>query len=257
MRWIGFLLCFLLTLPVAAQEKSRTVGIFQSPEEYDQFMTQAKQIAYGPEGNRELRAMIPMINDIVLQQPIGATANQYDTEASTLGLLADENIRADLEMVDDQYRELQVVSEQIRNRSAEQLRLLDFTNTAELAQRIRDIREQARKELDSLLLPHQLERLQQIRMQSQLRRRSLVDLLISNPLRSELDISQQQVTELRDAEQEIEKEVQREIQQIRARAREKLLSKLSNKQRTKVKTLIGDDFEFKRAPKNKSKGESK
>lgn len=250
------ILTLLILLPVAAtqaqkQGDNEPVGIFQSRSEYHEFMGNAKRIAYGPEGNLELQAMIPMLNDIALNQPIGSTAGQYDVQGSTLGLLSDEKIRGELEMMDDQYDDLKRLNSEIQDRVAEQIRGLDFKDAGNLAEQIRGIREQARNDLHSVLLPHQLTRLRQIRMQSQLRRRSLVDLITSDPLKTELEVSDRQTRELRETEEEIEKELEEEIAKLRAKARDRLLSKLKPGQKDKVEEMFGDAFDFGDSPNDK------
>lgn len=249
-----------LAVPAFAQkdDDNGRVGIFQSRAEYEQFIGGAKRTAYGPNGSPELRAMIPMLNDIALNQPIGATANKYNADASTLGLLADKNIRADLEMVDDQYEELKRLNSEIQNRMADQIRGLDFGDTENLASRIRAMSQQSQNDLNSVLLPHQVTRLRQIRMQSQLRRRSLVDILTSDPLKSELVITDRQSDELRQEEKEIEEDLAREIAKLREKARDRLLSKLKPNQKAQVKEMLGDAFDFSKSSYAKSdKGNSK
>ncbi len=238
------------------KENDGPVGIFQSRAEYNQFMGGAKQAAYGENGNPELQAMIPLLNDIVLNQPVGETANKYGVQASTLGLLSDPNVRAELEMVDDQYEDLKRLNSEIQERTASQLRGLDFQDTANLAKQIRFIRERSNEDLDAVLLPHQLDRLRQIQMQSQLKRRSLVDILTNDPLKSDLDITDQQSEQLREEEKEIEEDLAREIAKLREQARDRLLSKLKPSQKSEVEKMIGDAFEFKQPEKTKNpKGE--
>jgi hypothetical protein len=234
------------------KENDGPVGIFQSRAEYNQFMGGAKQAAYGENGNPELQAMIPLLNDIVLNQPVGETANKYGVQASTLGLLSDPNVRAELEMVDDQYEDLKRLNSEIQERTASQLRGLDFQDTANLAKQIRFIRERSNEDLDAVLLPHQLDRLRQIQMQSQLKRRSLVDILTNDPLKSDLDITDQQSEQLREEEKEIEEDLAREIAKLRERARDRLLSKLKPSQKSEIEKMIGDTFEFKQPEKTKN-----
>ena len=219
------------------------VGIFASRAEYEQFMGDAKQLAYGPEASPELRAMIPLLNDIALNRPIGWTAGEYNTERSTAGMLADEEVRLDLEMVDDQYQELKELNAQIQQRMAEQIRNLDLTDTENLASRLNELREQAQRELNSLLLPHQIDRLRQIRLQNQLRHRNLIDVLCSHPLKSLLHISDSQARELRKDEKQIQEELEREIAKLREQARDRLLSRLKAGQRSELKEMLGESFE--------------
>lgn len=246
--------------PLAAQKPSQDdgpVGVFSSRTEYDQFMGTAKRTAYGPDGSPELQAMIPMLNDIALNQPIGLTAEQYDTaERSTLGLLSDKTIRGEIEMIDSQYDQLRSLNADIQKRMAQEIRELDFGNTDNLVDRIRQMRDQAQTDLNGLLLPHQLERLQQISMQSLLRRRSLVDVLTNDPVKSKVKITDEQSDELREAEKEIEAELRRKIAKLQEEAREQLLSRLKPTQKKEVKEMIGDAFEFANA-ENEAKARSR
>jgi len=237
-------------------EEDGPVGIFSSRAEYGQFMGGAKRAAYGEGGNPELQAMIPMLNDIALNKPVGWTANEYGTTGSTLGLLSNQAIRSDLEMVDSQYQELQNLSAQIQERAAEQVRALDFSKRDNLVSQIQKIREEAVNDLNSVLLPHQLDRLKQIRMQSLLQRRSLVDVLTSDPVRSELEVTDQQSNELREFEKVVQEDLAKEIAKLQEIARDRLLSKLDPTQKKQAKEMIGDAFVFKNEA-NKKPGRRK
>ena len=232
-------------------EEDGPVGIFSSRAEYAQFMGGAKRAAYGEGGNPELQAMIPMLNDIALGKPVGSTANQYGATGSTLGLLSNEAIRNDLEMVDNQYEELQDLSSQIQQRAAKQIRGLDFSDRDNLVSQIRKIREQATSELNSVLLPHQLDRLRQIQMQALLQRRSLVEVLTSNPVKSDLEITDQQSNELKEFEKVVQEDLAKEIAKLQEKARNRLLSKLNPTQEKQAKDMIGDVFIFKNEAKKK------
>ena len=242
---ITFLFLFVGPAAVAqkADENQGPVGIFDSRAQYHQFMGDAKRLAYGENGTPELRAMIPFLNDIALDQAIGTTAGQYNTEGTTLGLLADDSVRKELEMVDDQYQQLQKMSEDIQRRMGEQIKGLDFSNPG-VSDQIKSMRRAASDELNSLLLPHQQSRLNQLRIQSQLRRKSFVQILTSEPVKTELKISEGQSIALREAEKEIEQELQREIRKLRIKARKKILDKLNSKQKEGVDQLFGDAFDF-------------
>ena len=254
-RGLGSLLVLLFPWVVQAQidkELSPSgFGIFNNKQEYIEFIGSAKKIAYGPNGSKEMQDMIPLLNDIALNKPIGSTAGTYKSQASTLGMLSDKSIRNEIEMVDEQYEELKSVNARIQARVANEIRGLDFSKTATVTTRIKGIRDRATKELESLLLPHQVKRLRQLHLQSSLRRQSLVDLLIQDPLKSELELSEKQATELKAEEEKIEQDLQQKIRQLRAEAREKLLAKLKPDQEQKAKELIGEAFEFLEESKEK------
>ena len=237
------LFLIVATTPALGQKEAEDdgpVGIFGSGAEYDQFMSNAKQAAYGPGGNPELQAMIPMLNDIALAKPFGWTNQQYGGQGSTLDLLSDEKVRAELEMMDEQYEDMQRMNEEVQQRVAEQIRNLDFSDRENLASKIREIRDQATEDLNSVLLPHQMDRLTQMQARSQLRYRSLAEVLTSNPLKSQLEITDEQAEELREAEEEIEQELAEEIANLRARARERLIGRLKRDQQEQIEEIFGD-----------------
>lgn len=229
------------------------LDIFQSGEERDQFWTALKQTE-----DPEIKAMLPLIYDITRGKPIGTSGPWGKERQRTpmIQVLADPNVRRELEMVDDQYNELQDLSSQLQQQLAAQLRAVDLSDTEGLASQINTIRSRTREQLESVLLPHQLKRLRQISAQSQLRGRSLVDVITSDPLKSELEINDAQADQLKEAEREIEANLSKQISRLRARAREELLSKLKRSQREQVDDLFGDFFESDRSkPRKGSKDE--
>ncbi|MDC0294807.1 hypothetical protein OAK98_05355, partial [Mariniblastus sp.] len=100
--------------------------------------------------------------------------------------------------VDDQYREFQDRQRALQKEMANQLRQIDFTDTENLPSQIKEIRDSAEREMNELLLPHQVKRLRQLRMQSLLQRRDLVQVLTADPIKSDLKITDEQSQELRD-----------------------------------------------------------
>lgn len=240
---------------VGDENIAEPVGIFENRSEYDSFMTGVKQAAYGEGGNPELQAMVPMLNDIALNRPIGWTANEFGikggVEDSNLGLLADADVRDALDMMDDQYEQLQQLNADVQKRASERILSLDFSDRENLLDKIRAIREQAARDLGGVLLPHQIERLNQIRMQSELQRRSLVDVLTSNPVKQQLEITDAQSLELKRSEKEIKEELEREIEKLRTKARQKLISKLNPTQKEAIEKMLGDEYDFKSKDKTR------
>jgi hypothetical protein len=235
--FLAMLACCGSTTSVG-QEKDST-GVFPSRDEYNRFFGGLKAL-----GDPEINAMLPMINDIVLGRPVGSTPIGKGGGSGVMDLLGDPKVRGELEMADFQYDKLKSLSSDIQKRMGDQVRSIDFSNPKEIAEQVRNIREQAEKGLQDVFLPHQMSRLRQLSTQSQLRRRSLAEILTSEPLRSELEISNSQEVELKESEEEIEMELAEEIAKLRAKARGKLLSNLKRSQREKVEELFGDAFEF-------------
>lgn len=254
-------LATLLPCPLFAQkdeDDNGPVGIFESRNEYHEFMGSFKQAA---QSNPEMRALVPLINDVVLEKPIGWTGERYGGTTSNLGLLSNPDVRESIEMVDDQYKELEKVNSQIQKRLVEQIREFDFSGKTkdEIGEKIREMQQAANDELESLLLPHQTHRLGQIYTQSQLRRRTLGQLLTSDPVKTDLEITDPQAEKLLESEKEIEEDLQKQIAKLREEARGKLLSQLKPEQKEKAEELIGEMFEFskKEDAQSKKKGKSK
>ncbi len=223
-------------------KKSR-MGSFKPKEEYHAFMGGLKSL-----DDPEIHAMLPAINDIVLGNPVGQTARKYRLGASGIvDLLADKAIRSELEVVDYQYDQLKKVNDSIQKRVAEQLRSIDLKSPEDLASSVREITRSVREEFEGVLLPHQLGRLRQLAVQNQMRRRSVVDVLTTDPLATKLEITDEQKKDLKAAEKEIEQELARDIADLRRKAREKLLSKLNRSQREKLDEILGDDFQFSKS----------
>lgn len=230
--------------------KESAGGMFDSKEEYGNFIGSAKRASAE---NPELRSLIPLINDIAQGMPIGSTASRYGTASSELGLLANPRIREDIEMVDDQYREFQERQRTLQKEMADQLRQIDFTDTENLPSQIKEIRDSAEREMNELLLPHQVKRLRQLRMQSLLQRRDLVQVLTADPIKSDLKITDEQAQELREYQVQMQEDIQREIAKIQDKARSRLLSKLDPSQKKEIEDMIGETFVFQNSRGN-SKG---
>lgn len=216
-------------------------GMFDSKEEYGNFIGSAKRASAE---NPELRSLIPLINDIAQGMPIGSTASRFGTASSELGLLANPRVREDIEMVDDQYREFQERQRTLQKEMADQLRQIDFTDSENLPSQIKEIRDSAEREMNELLLPHQVKRLRQLRMQSLLQRRDLVQVLTADPIKSDLKITDEQAQELREYQVQMQEDIQREIAKIQDKARSRLLSKLNPSQKKEIEDMIGETFVF-------------
>lgn len=244
-RLMGFVmhgvLLVTLTSSSFAQQDEQTYGIFATQDQYYQFMGDIKR-----EGadNPELMAMVPMINDIVLGQPIGSTGQKYNATNSTLGLLSNANVRKELEMVDDQYEDLKRANEEIQQRAAEQLRELDLSDIKSATAQILAIRDQSENDLQATLLPQQMKRLRQLVAQNQLRRLSLVEILTREPMKSNFAITDRQGDDLKEQEIQIEAELEKQIAELRENARKKLLNVLNSRQQKEVEEWIGESFEF-------------
>jgi len=230
-------------------------GVFSNRDEYQQFFGGLKSL-----NDPEINAMLPVLNDLALGNPIGQTANAFglNTDNATMDLLADKSVRAELEIVDEQFEDMKSMNQRLRDGLSDRLRSMDLSDPKEVANAVRSMNLNVRSEMEGMFLPHQLKRLKQLALQRQLERRGLVDVIVAEPIRSELDVTSGQEKTLRQAEKEIEEKLEREIQELRAKARKELLSNLKSDQRRRFEELVGEAFLFaKSEKKNEKKPEGK
>ena len=239
---LGLAAGWLFAGSATAQEKEpEAYGIFANQEQYHQFMGSVKTIA---REDPEMQAMVGLINDIALGHELGTTSRQYKMADSTMGLLSRPDVRKDIEMIDDQYRRLKDLASDLQGQAGDKLRALNYRDPEQLLDAVKNIRRDAQRQLEGLLLPHQLLRLRQIRTRSQLQRQSLIEWLTRDPVKSELSLSDQQAAQLREDAEKIDQELAVEISKLREAARQKLLQRLSPTQQSQVEELLGDDFSF-------------
>lgn len=219
------------------------IGIFSSTDEYHAFMGGMKNLAYGPEGNAELQALLPVLNDIALNKPLGSSDWGARSQANSYSLLDDPAIRAELEVLDDQHDALAEAQKRVRKQLADAMQNLDLSNQQMARDTLEQLQTQLRTGMESILLPHQRERLQQIQTRLRMEGRSLTDSLATEPFRSELELNDKQLAELREEEQRIERELREKIARLTADARQELIGKLEPKQQKRLAELIGDSFE--------------
>ena len=65
-----------------------------------------------------------------------------------------------------------------------------------------------------------------------------MEIITREPMKSELDVSEDQARQLRAAEREIEEDLQRQIAELRAKAQRRLLANLKADQRKRVEEIF-------------------
>ena len=177
-------------------------------------------------------------------------------QSSGLELINDENVRKELDLVDDQVSKLR----EIQGRAGEEMRAafegFDFQGLRDLSEEERDakfapirakmekVNADIQKDIDQVLLPQQRQRLKEIVVQSQIRRQGTSGALTSGTLATELNITDEQKEKLRAKQEEVEQELQKEMEQLRLEARDKILSVLTAEQRAKLNSLMGSPVQF-------------
>ncbi|MFN0020526.1 MAG: hypothetical protein ACKVP0_19890 [Pirellulaceae bacterium] len=165
-----------------------------------------------------------------------------------LMLLADENVRKDLGITDDQVKKMEAFQAKVREEMGQVFQglrdLSDEERTAKFAEiqkKMTDMTSAAEKEI---LLPKQVDRLKQIGYQSRLNRGGTADALASDDIAKELGITEAQKEALKKASEEATAEMNEKMTKLRDEARQKILSVLTAEQQAKIKKLTGEPITF-------------
>ncbi len=165
---------------------------------------------------------------------------------NSIMLLANEKVREELEIVDDQMAELEGLQEDIRNEMREMFGGMRDSTEEERQEMMKDAQERMKEyqtKVDEILLPQQQSRLKQLMLQSQSRGR-LGGGLLSDTVKEELNITDEQAEKVTTAAEEAQKEMDAEVQKLRRAAEDKILSVLSSEQQQKYRDMVGESFDF-------------
>lgn len=170
-----------------------------------------------------------------------------------LMLLQRNDVQAELELLDDQKKQVN----DLREKSTQKMREL-FGNLRggeggdrrgdELRDAFRKAAEETQAEVDKILLPHQTKRLKQLEVQMQMRGRGVLGALGGGDVPEKLGISEEQREKLREKAQGLDEEVRKKTAELRKQAQEQLIASLTEDQRKQFNELIGEPFEFKDEP---------
>jgi Spy/CpxP family protein refolding chaperone len=160
----------------------------------------------------------------------------------TAALLRDEKVKAELNIVPDQERQLEEVADKLRESAGDFFRNMRDLSDDERRARFEEFRDKSQKDVEAVLLPQQRERLKQLMVQSQMRFSGTAG--INDTLATELGISEAQKEELRKKATEVQAELDKKIAKLRAEAQAEVLTVLSTDQRAKLEKMIGTKFEF-------------
>jgi Spy/CpxP family protein refolding chaperone len=170
-------------------------------------------------------------------------------------LLQDENVRRELDLVDEQVSKLRDIATKLQEDMQAQFQGFDFGSLRDLSEEERNARfaemrkkgeevaASAQKEIDGVLLPHQRERLKQLMVQSQMRF-GADRALTSGTLAEELGITEEQKETLAKKQEEVQQSLQEKMAKLRQEAQDELLSVLTPTQQAKLKSMVGEPFTF-------------
>ena len=173
---------------------------------------------------------------------------------SSLGLINDKNVVAELELVEDQVEALNDLQDDMRNifrdsfsgmrdkfrdENADREALMD-----EVRDKIQSEMKNVESELNEILLPHQVARLEELSFQMQASRAGTTGLLSNPKVKDKLGLTDDQIDEVKAKSEEVRKDLDAKIEKLREEARNEILSVLSPDQQTQIKEMMGDSFQF-------------
>jgi Spy/CpxP family protein refolding chaperone len=177
-------------------------------------------------------------------------------------LLSRQDVRKELELLDDQIKQLDALEQKMRDRMSQALPRPAGPGQGRAQEGSRDprrdqeapkpqtdfrqifeqINKETRAEQEKILLPHQLKRLDQL--SAQLRMQNLGFALMGGDVARDLGVTDQQREELRTKIEEIDRETRKQEAELRRQAREKVIKLLTPDQQTKLKDMTGEWFTF-------------
>jgi hypothetical protein len=171
-----------------------------------------------------------------------------NNRSALFNLLANESIRRELKLDDDQYAGVQKIMQESQKRVSEAVRANMAAGNNNLSAGLSELRAESNKRaeaaIEEILLPKQLERVRQLAYQVEITQLGLGESLISGRLGKEIDIHEDQKQHLTDKAAAIEAEAVQAIAKIRAAARAKLFAELAPDQRKKAEELLGPHFDY-------------
>lgn len=199
-----------------------------------------------------LALMVTALASPALAQPGGGRDRMmgFGGGDNMIGLLLNPRVQEELELVDDQVAELEGLRESMMERTRDLfsgMRDMDpeerETKMAEMREKMQEEMKSLEKEVEAVLLPHQMTRLKQISYQSSGQRRGAGGSLSNERLLDELGVTEEQKKELEEKAEEVRAKLQEKYRKMVADAEDEILGVLSESQRSKYKELIGEPFD--------------
>ncbi|MEW4561714.1 hypothetical protein AB1K70_04265 [Bremerella sp. JC770] len=162
------------------------------------------------------------------------------------GLLNNESVQKELEIVPSQLDDIRELGQEMRESMRDMfqgMRNASEDERREMFDKLRSAREDMEADLSKVLMPAQLERLKQIQVQQQSSGRGGVS--FANPRIAEaLGLTEAQLADLREKAEELQTEMRAKVEELRKQADDELLQMLTPEQQKKWKEMVGDPFEL-------------
>jgi Spy/CpxP family protein refolding chaperone len=170
----------------------------------------------------------------------------------TLGLIQQQEVQKEVELTDDQQKQLQTLGDTIRGEIRDEMQgmfqgmrdLNDEDRQAKMAEiraRFEEINKDAESRIQKVLMPHQFDRLKQIDLQSRIQRGGATA-LSEGELADTLGLTESQRDQIREKSEQVQKDLNEKIAQLRTDARNQLLDVLTPEQKAKLQSMMGSEF---------------
>jgi Spy/CpxP family protein refolding chaperone len=161
-----------------------------------------------------------------------------------LMLLGNEDVKKELQLLDDQTEKLAKVQEDM---GAEMRDIFQSGDRESMAAKMAEMRKKGEEEIAKVLDTDQMKRLKQIEFQQSINAGmgGFASGIISDPIVEQLGLSKEQVEQLTEAQKAADEELRKKQAALRAEALEKLVASMSPEQQTKFKELYGKHFEMR------------
>jgi hypothetical protein len=172
------------------------------------------------------------------------------TPMDPIGLLHNADVQKEIELDSNQLEEFKKANDEFQKLMQErgkQLRggKLEPGKLKELAESMKQIKQEQTARMKEILIPQQLERLQQISTQQFMESAGAANALASKHLADQLGLTKEQIERLKKRSEEINKELREKMDALKLEAREQLLNELTSEQRDKINQLLGKKYTYK------------
>lgn len=171
-------------------------------------------------------------------------------------VLRRQDVRKDLELLDDQVAQLEKLAEGRREQMRELFSGLRDVPQEERGAKMRELVQKAQKDLEAdvgkILLPHQMKRAKQLVTQMQMRGGRG---MLSEPIAQDLALTDAQKEQLQAKSAQLEEEARKKLAELRAQSQNELLKVLTPAQQAKWKEMVGEPFEFQREEQPRPAGD--
>ena len=168
-------------------------------------------------------------------------------------LLGNPSVQKDLELVGDQLKKVQELQARFGKQMRDEIGDLSkgglgpdrFKGIGEIMAKLR---EEQKRQMEKLLLPHQAERLRQVALQTHMQQTGTSNALASSEVAEALNITDKQKEELKTRAKEMNEQLAKDIAKLRQDAKDNLIKEvLTAEQQSELKKMIGAKYE----PQNK------